>query len=213
MKWKATGTADDAHKELSESDFEEDGYSPLRQNRFGEITKELLRKSWIIAGFVILLLFLVVVFFRPGSKETGSEKARFNLIETRMTRIEERLTGLDGSLERLENLEKIEQRMLLLTSRLDKFEATVSKKIAAVSKKTDSISKKTASITSKPATVKAPAVSAVKKTSGSHHTVVKGDTLYSISRDFKISVVELMKINGLPKGTSIYPGQKLKLTP
>lgn len=43
------------------------------------------------------------------------------------------------------------------------------------------------------------------------HTVRKGDTLYSISRKYKVSVVDLKEINGL-ESTNISVGQKLYLT-
>ena len=44
------------------------------------------------------------------------------------------------------------------------------------------------------------------------HTVKKGDTLYSISRKFKISVKELQELNGL-EGTDIHVGQVLFVKP
>ena len=44
------------------------------------------------------------------------------------------------------------------------------------------------------------------------HTVKKGDTLYSISRKFKISVKELQELNGL-EGTDIHIGQVLFVKP
>ena len=41
------------------------------------------------------------------------------------------------------------------------------------------------------------------------HTVKKGETLYSISKDYKMSVDELKKLNNL-KSNTIHPGDKLK---
>ncbi|MFD2824418.1 glucosaminidase domain-containing protein [Lacinutrix iliipiscaria] len=52
------------------------------------------------------------------------------------------------------------------------------------------------------------------KTSGNDdkHTVVKGDTLYSISRKFKVSVEDLQQLNGL-ESTEIHIGQVLYVKP
>lgn len=44
------------------------------------------------------------------------------------------------------------------------------------------------------------------------HVVKKGDTLYSISRKYKLSVEELQKINGI-EGTSLHIGQVLYVKP
>lgn len=54
-----------------------------------------------------------------------------------------------------------------------------------------------------------------KKTSvvsNEKHVVKKGDTLYSISRAYNMSVKELQEINGL-KGTALQIGQELNVTP
>ncbi|PHR69641.1 MAG: N-acetylmuramidase [Lutibacter sp.] len=54
-------------------------------------------------------------------------------------------------------------------------------------------------------------VDEIKTKATDSHTVRKGDTLYSISRKYKVSVVDLKKINGL-ETTNISVGQKLYLT-
>ena len=43
-----------------------------------------------------------------------------------------------------------------------------------------------------------------------NHTVQKGDTLYSIARQYEIPVKELVRINKI-KNNTIYPGQELTL--
>ena len=43
------------------------------------------------------------------------------------------------------------------------------------------------------------------------HTVTAGETLYSISRLYDMSVDKLLKANQLDKEATIYPGQKLKV--
>jgi membrane-bound lytic murein transglycosylase D len=45
------------------------------------------------------------------------------------------------------------------------------------------------------------------------HTVQKGETLYRISRQYKLSVEQLRQYNKLDANASIYPGQKLNVSP
>lgn len=52
-----------------------------------------------------------------------------------------------------------------------------------------------------------------KKTGRSYHRVKKGDTLYSIARNNKVSVQRLRKWNRLGRSARIYPGQKIWLGP
>ncbi len=55
---------------------------------------------------------------------------------------------------------------------------------------------------------KSPARTRPAATSGKTYTVQKGDTLFRISKQFGLTVEELMRMNSLKKST-IYPGQKL----
>ncbi len=55
--------------------------------------------------------------------------------------------------------------------------------------------------------VKSSASKSVVKT----HVVKKGETLYSISKQYGLSVAQLMTLNKVSKGAVINPGQKLKI--
>jgi len=66
--------------------------------------------------------------------------------------------------------------------------------------------------TATPATVSSkPSVSV--QTSVRQHTVVHGDTLYSISFNYGLDYRNVAAWNGIRSPYTIYPGQKLKLTP
>ena len=45
------------------------------------------------------------------------------------------------------------------------------------------------------------------------HMVKKGETLYSISKQYGLSLSQLMALNKLSKGVLINPGQSLKVKP
>ncbi len=57
------------------------------------------------------------------------------------------------------------------------------------------------------------APSAVTTSSGtSRHTVRRGDSLWSISKRYKVKVNDLMRWNGLSKNSVIQPGQSIKVS-
>jgi len=51
----------------------------------------------------------------------------------------------------------------------------------------------------------------LQKNKSSEHTVQPGDTLWSISLRYEVTVAELLKANNLNKNAKIQPGQKLKI--
>lgn len=54
-------------------------------------------------------------------------------------------------------------------------------------------------------------VQTLEKNQISEHTVKPGDTLWSISQRYEVSVAELLKANNLDKNAKLQPGQKLKI--
>ena len=52
-----------------------------------------------------------------------------------------------------------------------------------------------------------------KETKAKIHTVQKGETLYRIGRQYNLSVEQLRQYNKLDAKASIYPGQKLNVSP
>ncbi|MCK5186168.1 MAG: LysM peptidoglycan-binding domain-containing protein, partial [Deltaproteobacteria bacterium] len=46
-----------------------------------------------------------------------------------------------------------------------------------------------------------------------YHNVVRGDTLYNITRKYGLSVEEIRRLNNLNENQPIQPGQKLMVTP
>lgn len=53
---------------------------------------------------------------------------------------------------------------------------------------------------------------ATKKQRIQYHTVRSGDTLYSVGRRYGLSVKELMRVNNLPEGGTIHPGDRLRVS-
>ena len=56
-------------------------------------------------------------------------------------------------------------------------------------------------------------VSAPSKSKGRYHTVRRGDTLYSISKKYSVTIDDLLKRNKMKKGQELKIGQKVLLPP
>ena len=98
---------------------------------------------------------------------------------------------------------------MFAVDRLDRFETTISLQMEQVGQKLAALQKMTEASRSKPDVApQAPDVSR-NDTTETYHTVSTGDTLYSISRRYRLTVEELRKSNQLPEGATIYEGQKL----
>ncbi len=132
---------------------------------------------------------------KTGSKNNAtSGNVNLNPVTDRVNRLETALDVKFATLtERMENIEK----------NVESFNKKTTSKIASIQKSTPQ--KKTPTLT-KPAIKK---VSTTSQKAPMFHTVKKGETLYSISKKYKISVSSLQKINKLTATSKIYPGMNI----
>lgn len=157
------------------------------------------------SGLLGLIIIFFFIFF-SGDSDEEYVKDRF----LKLRDLEERVVQLE------ENVKDME----LLVNRIDALEDSLRTRLEDVGKKTDTL-KKNEPVASRPARksipVKTPKrtnipVKTPKKTKKpQYHQVNPGETLYSISRRYRLSVDELRRINKLAPGASIHPGQKLRI--
>jgi LysM repeat protein len=130
------------------------------------------------------------------TQQNKSPNISYDDHEKRIERIEASLSikyeTLAGRINRLES--SIEK----LSRKLDSYKKAKATPVKVVKKPLVKTSKKSK-------TKKA----VVKKKESIFHTVKKGDTLYSLSKQYGTSVTQLEKINHLPKNANIYPGDNL----
>jgi LysM repeat protein len=206
MKWKDSNSGEETVAD-EEGTFEEN-YSPLRTRKlnFGSRMAAVFTRasSWlVIVPVVLLAIFLFSI--RPG----GSDKALLSAIDQRLQQLESRMAALEGISERVTDLDKNQQATQPLMVRLDRLETSFSKRISDMDQEIKKLKAKPvnkAAKQSQPPVVKSRASKAVKT-----HVVKKGETLYSISKQYGLSVAQLMTFNKLSKGAVINPGQKLKI--
>jgi len=207
MKWKDSNDGGETVVD-EEGTFEED-YSPLRTRKLnsGSRLASIFTRpgSWLV---IIPVLLLVIFLFsiRPG----GSDKALLTAMDHRLQQIESRMAALEGISELVTDLDKERQATKPLMVRLDLLETSFAKRISEVEQQLKKLQAKLVNTGAKQGqtpVVKSPTSKQAVKT----HVVKKGETLYSISKQYGLSVTQLMTFNKLSKGAVINPGQTLKI--
>ena len=223
MKWKDTGDGKVANPDNGDPYYEDDGYPSFKE-------KEQKKQSAIaglpmryifwgigIAVIIVLLFSVLSVFDKPVGE------TRIADLEQRLALLEEKLDKVDGVDEKVTRIWEQAKSFETFKSRFDRSEASMSLRMDHLAMSLDALQKKTNETTQKLSEVEKkataaappPRLSAAKKATKapSTHTVAAGETLYSISKRYNLTLEELQSMNKLPKGAVIHVGQKLVVTP
>lgn len=203
----------------------------------GKINTAFLRKNefaLILLGALLLTLIIFFILFRPsGNKEKEisdkqNQTASFTELENRIAALEKGMIANDGKSLPGQPLEKTTQSIADIDKRVTRLETAFLVKFESVLERMESLEKQIAALKSsqnaavKSSTVKTtaskpapPVKKAVKKETKKpiFHTVVKGETLYSISKKYKTTVPVLRKLNNLSATDKIYPGNNIIVSP
>jgi LysM repeat protein len=198
-----------------------------------EKTTSLLKKSdlsVVLIGAGIITVIVFILFFMTGRDEpidaTPAPGSDIQSLEARLTSLESLVAGLEkdaGStpvsppsldsykarVERVEaalsmKFDLVSNRLSVLERRIDGFDRRLDSQVKsssppkAAAVKTPSVKK----AISKSVPSKAVAAAVV-------HKVKKGETLYSISRQYNTTVAKLRTLNHLTDKTDIFPGDDL----
>ena len=174
-----------------------------------------LAKVPFLAGIGVLVLIIVMVFIFSG-KGTLTNEDGYQDLEKRISFLEDRVAEMDRDVEEILKLEKQNKRIDVFMDRYARREADLSLKVDLLEKKLNKLQpnqKDVKNLTPKTLAKKQKkaAKPAEQTPKTSIHQVRAGDTLYSISRKYGISVDKLKELNRSLKGNSIYPGQKLRV--
>jgi len=190
--------------ETLEADFEinfsdKEGYAIRRSNKGNRSAGKPSGKSSLsfLIGVVIfgLVVLVAVVFHRSSNIDTGY---KLKSLERRIKRLEERFYRL-GWTEA--NLEQVKEK----SKQFNLFRDTI--------KKPKTPPKSTT--TEKPITPpeSTTAQTAKEQIEAVYHEVLPGETLYGIGLRYGIAVAELLRLNDLEPGATIYPKQKILIIP
>jgi LysM repeat protein len=223
MKWKEPDDGGDENVEKDDPYYEDDGYASfsdkgLKQNSgFGDPVEFL--KKWGVVAVGVLVVVVVLLFFFNLSNPAGSK--RIAELEQKIEQLEMQLEKYEGVDEKVTRIWEQAKAFETFKTRFDRSEASVSLRMDHFAMSLDTLQKKTdrtaVELTklkkAQRSTTAPPKVKTTKSAvPGKMHTVAKGDTLYSISRKYSLSVDELKALNKLKTGAVIHVGQTLKVS-
>ena len=166
-----------------------------------------LRTPLALAGAVILLLVLVVLFFSWRGEEKGPEMDLQPLVK-KIGLLEERLAKLESRAKKTPDIrEKIDGLSRNLNERLSHLEKDINriKEGAAPDRKGAEVSQP--AVPSPAGPPRLPAKPAATR----FHTVSAGENLYRIALRYGMSVQDLRRLNNLRPDQSVQVGQKLNV--
>ena len=175
-----------------EADFEIDfsdkeGFSVRRKNKKNGFAGKPPGKSvfsFLAGALVVVVIFLIAGFFLRTSNVDPAIKLRS--LDNRVKQLENRSNRIDLIEAKLE---QIEEKNKQFTTFMDTF------------RKLETPPKASTAQTSE------------KPTKAVYHEVVAGETLYSISRRYGLTVDELRRLNKLEPEATIFPAQRLLISP
>ncbi|BBO86984.1 LysM peptidoglycan-binding domain-containing protein [Desulfosarcina ovata] len=224
MKWKDTGGAESPAPEPKDPYYEDDGYPSFKEK--GLKTSGILSANpvhylyWGLGiALVIGVVLLVILLFSYGGDPVGAD--RIAELEQRIEQLEQQLQKVEGVDEKVTRIWEQAKAFETFKTRFDRSEASTSLRmdhlamsLDALQKKTDTVAQKVSRLEKAPSprtNTASPPV--VKKTAAvKTHIVTAGDTLYSVSRKYHLSVEQLRSINNLNKEDVIHVGQTLTVS-
>ena len=199
---------------ISENDDTEGEEDLGRQEYYDNQTGLLRNKSnlpYIIGGIglVIIVILLVIVLARP-SNVVNSEQLQ--ALEERVQGLEKRLATIGLIDQALVRIDDNEKELSLIMERVDRFEGTVTTQIDQIIKELGKLHQKAGTAPAAKVKTPQPVAKSTPEKQARVHEVRAGETLYSISRRYDLTVDQLRTYNNIGKDAAIRPGQKLKLS-
>ncbi len=226
MKWKDSGEVNEPQEEKPKEEFfDEEHYSPWatrkesvkgsRSSKFPLIF--ILLGLAIVASLAALLTLLMSSKGGPGNKEYAAFEERMRQVEERLNNyeaIDEKVTKIWEQAKAFEKFqERFERSEASASLRMDHITTSMEalqKQIGEARKAAPAAAEKKTSDKATPsASKKKPSEQAPAEPKMQYHTVAAGDTFYSISKRYNISVEDLIQMNGLDKSSPLKLGQKL----
>ena len=199
-------------------------HSSLRKSKIGLKFPGITEIPLVIAGagLLVLIVFLSIFIFtifvqKPEEVDIeGKFEGKLRSVDARINQLEGRLANMEVIAQQLLKMENRGKQIGLVVARVDTLESDFSLQLNRISQKLDQYikqqeaeKKKQAAHALKPLekTVKVSAQKNVKL----YHHVRSGETLYSISRRYEISLDQLHRLNPSISVVAIYTGQKIRV--
>ena len=219
MKWKDNGDRGDTEEKSGEEYFDEEQYSPWadhqdRKKGF-KLSKPPLLMILLAAAIVALVVVLLMLIGGRGDTTTFQKMAS---LEDRVLQLEERMDKYESIDEKVTRIWEQAKSFENFKDRFERSEASMSLRMDHLTMSLETLQKQlneAKKVQNTQAAKQKPdkAETAASQTAIQYHEVAAGDTLYSISKQYNLSVEALLKMNRMEPGTIIQPGQKLIVRP
>jgi LysM repeat protein len=227
MKWKDSSEMVGQEDITSEEYFDEEQFSPWTANKAasnGTIFKKI-PKIVILLGIAIVTSIAALLILLMGGKQ-GVPTQQIKLLEERILNLEERLDKFEAIDEKVTRIWEQAKSYEKFKDRYERSEASMSLRMDHLTMSLESLQKQ---LSASSQAVSTPTKSSdaasttkpqVPETNATHtavaadqpnqyHVVEAGDTYYSISRRYNLSLDTLLSMNHLTKKDVLIIGQKL----
>jgi len=187
---------DEDIQELNREDYYDD-HSGIFRNKY--------LKPFTIGGVGIVVIVVLLVIFLSGPDDAVDSR-ELQSLEVKIQQLEEKLASMGALDQAYDRLDELEEKLSLISERYDSFNGTVTTQI-------DQIIKELGLLHQKSSQTLKPVKSDQKRTTPKIHQVRAKETLWSISRQYGLTLDQLRSYNNIGPKATIQPGQRLKLTP
>jgi predicted RNase H-like nuclease (RuvC/YqgF family) len=225
MKWKDTGDVRDSGPAEGDPYYNDDeGFASFSAKGVNKLRRLSAKAAGYLFGGLGLVIVVLLIVLLSTRRNASVDPARIADLQQRVANLQQQLDKYAGVDEKVTRIWEQAKTFETFKTRFDRSESSTSLRMDHLSMSLDALQKKVNEFQAKLAGLeKAPGGRAAsagppvakkkrvskKKATAKTHTVVAGDTLYSISRRYHLSVAKLRSINNLNKRAVIHVGQKL----
>ena len=216
MKWKDSGESVEKEDKSGAEQFDEEQYSPWADRKdynkgFKLGTIQIL---FILLGFAFVALAVALLILFSNGKGSAIAPGQLEALDTRVRQLEDRLDKFEAIDEKVTRIWEQAKSFEKFKDRFDRSEASMSLRMDHLTMSLESLQKQVndAHDTQKsagPGKSSLPRVPPKQASKIQYHQVTAGETLYSISKQYDLSVEELLKLNRMKPDAVIVPGQKV----
>lgn len=187
---------DEDIQEINREDYYDDHSGILRNKYLNPFT---------IGGVSLVVIVVLFVILLSGP-EDAIDSSQLQSLEVKIQQLEKKLASIGAMDQAFERLGELEQKLSLISEQYDRFNGTVATQI-------DQIIKELGLLHQKSSQALKPVKTDQKQAISKFHQVRARETLWSISRQYGLTLDQLRSYNDIGPKATIQPGQRIKLTP
>jgi LysM repeat protein len=212
MKWKDSDEMAGNEEQSGEEFFDEESYSPWNERKDAKAGRRINRPSILVILLILAIVALVAALLMLlwGGSGNMTTRQTVRLLEERVSQLEEHLDKYEGLDEKVTRIWEQAKSYEKFKDRFERSEASTTLRMDHLTMSLETLQKQFTKLDStstapeeKPVS-QGPAPSAVR-----YHEVAPGETFFSISKKYDLSVEDLMRMNEMTSNDVLKIGQKL----